>query len=118
MLLFSADVPDTAPARCWHLLNSRKLKRVYVSNMANPRNRKASRRGIAEQEIRQGKSHDEVFAWLFNRFCNAHISAKERQELALAILPYTHRKLAPQPIPEQVKAIAEGRLVVVTAPID
>jgi hypothetical protein len=59
-----------------------------------------------------------VFAWLFNRFCNAHITNEKRQELALAILPYTHRRLAPQPIPEQVKAIAEGRLVVVTAQTD
>jgi hypothetical protein len=83
-----------------------------------PPNRKASKRGIAEAEIRLGRSHDEVFAWLFARFCNAHISAQKRQELALAILPYCTRKLAPQPIPEQVKAIAEGRLVVIAQPID
>ena len=72
-----------------------------------------SRKTRARAEIRQGKSHEEVFEWLFDEWCNGRMTKKDRIALGFQILPYIKRKKAPDPAPETKKALESGRLLVI-----
>ena len=73
---------------------------------------KSSKQARGREAIRQGRDPDEIFAWLFDRWCNARMSEADRISLSLQLLPYVKRKLAPVPADEVRKALSDGRLVV------
>ncbi len=43
--------------------------------------------------LREGRDPDEIFQWLFARWCHAKMTEKARQELALDLLPYVKPKM-------------------------
>ncbi len=57
-----------------------------------PKGAKATKRARGTAAIRQGKSPDEIFEWLFARWCNDRMTEKQRQDLALELLPYVKAK--------------------------
>ena len=81
------------------------------------KNTRGAQASKVARAIAAAKGHDPdgVFLYLIERFYNGHMTNKERVALGLSLMPYTRRRLAPQPIEEVKEAIKEGARLIVVA---